>query len=483
MERSIPHPLTFVLAVALLASVGCVRHIGSPKPGPVFPDATKSSGSGEVETWPSFRGPFATGVAEGQNLPLAWNGEAEGENGGSNIRWRTAIPGVGHGSPVVWGAKIFLTSAENLEGEGDYRFGLYGSGSASSDVDEGHRWLLLCLELASGEILWQRTVREGKPRSARHPKSTHANQSAATDGEVVAAFLGSEGLHVYDLEGRKLWSRDLGILSAGSYRGTPGATWGAASSPVLFEDLVIVQADHDGPEDFLAAFDKKTGEPRWRSARDELPSWGTPSIFQHAGGVELVTNGANAIRGYDPRTGAELWRLGGSSKITAPTPVPAGDLVIVGSGRQPEKPLFAIRGGARGDLTLPEEETRGPGVAWSQPGRGPYMPTPIVYQDIVYVLNNDGVFSAYRLTDGSELYRKRLQHGGAGFSASPVAADGHLYLAGEDGEVHVVRAGESFELLASNPLGEAILASPAMVGGSLLVRGQTHLFAIGRKGE
>ena len=223
----------------------------------------------------------------------------------------------------------------------------------------------------------------------------------------------------------------------------PDYEWGTASSPILYRDLAIVQCDQQKGS-FLTALDRRTGKTVWRTERDELPSWGTPTIYPGKTRAELVTNAANFIRGYDPLTGKELWRLGGSSKITAPTPIYAGDLILVSSGRRPEAPLFAIRAGAAGDITLATEQTQNRAVAWSKMQRGPYMPTPLFYRGMLYVLGNAGIFDAYDFKTGREIYRQRIPHQGSGFSASPVVSDGKIYLASEDGDIFVVGAGERF---------------------------------------
>jgi len=223
---------------------------------------------------------------------------------------------------------------------------------------------------------------------------------------------------------------------------------------------------------FLEAFDRATGKTLWRAERDELPSWGTPTVYTGKPRVELITNGSNFVRGYDPATGKELWRLGGSSKITAPTPVYAGDMIVVASGRRPEAPIFAIHPGANGDIT-----GRKP-VAWQKEQRGSYMPTPLIYRGYVYVLGNAGILDCYELESGKEVYRQRLANPGSGFSASPVASDGKIYLSGEDGDISVVKAGPQFELLTKNEMGEPLMATPAIAGSSLLVRTEHNLWSI-----
>jgi outer membrane protein assembly factor BamB len=231
----------------------------------------------------------------------------------------------------------------------------------------------------------------------------------------------------------------------------------------------------------VLALDAATGKTVWKTDREELPSWGTPTVITAGNRAELVTNAANYIRGYDARTGQELWRLGGSSKITAPTPILADGLIIVASGRRPEKPIFAVRPGARGDLTLDKDRTSSAAVAWSKTARGSYMPTPLAYHGILYSLNNDGIFDAYEVETGNEVYRQRLDPVGSGFSASPVAADGRVYLSSEDGEMLVVAAGRQFRLIATNTMGEPLMATPALSGGIMYVRSASTLFAIGSR--
>jgi outer membrane protein assembly factor BamB len=242
---------------------------------------------------------------------------------------------------------------------------------------------------------------------------------------------------------------------------------------------VIVQCDTQA-DSFLLALNAETGETIWKTPRQELPSWGTPTVVTTSSGPELVTNASNFIRGYDPKTGKELWRLGGSSKITAPTPIFAEGVHIIASGRGSEKPMYAVRPGARGNVTLVNGATENAQVAWSKSGRGPYMPTPLAYRGLLYVLANNGVFDAYEAATGEELYRQRLPLVGSGYSASPVAADGKIYLTNEDGEMLVVQAGRTFKHLATNSMGETVMATPALSDGVMYVRGAATLFAIGR---
>jgi outer membrane protein assembly factor BamB len=446
-------------------AAGIVVVLGLSPLGPV------AAGEAEVH-WPQFRGRYAAGVADGVRLPDAWDGAR-----GTGVLWKTRIPGLAHSSPVVWGEQVFVTTAISSRLDATFTPGLYGEGTASEDASV-HRFQLLSLDRRSGKVRWTRTAYEGAPKEKRHIKATYANASPATDGRHVVAFFGSQGLYAYDLDGNLKWKRDLGRIDAGAYD-APDYEWGTASSPILFEDLVIVQCDQQKGS-FVMALRLKDGETAWRTDRDELPSWATPTVYPGAGGAELVTNAPNFIRGYDPRTGRELWRLGRSSKITAPTPVFDADLIVVMSGRRPNAPIFVLKAGARGDITLAEGATSGGSVVWTRERAGSYMPTPLIYQGHLYVLKNQGIFACYDLRTGEQRYETRLPEVGSGFSASPVAADGKLYLPGEDGDVLVVRAGPQFELLARNPMGQPLMATPALSGGMMLVRGERDLFAIGR---
>jgi outer membrane protein assembly factor BamB len=320
---------------------------------------------------------------------------------------------------------------------------------------------------------------QGEPIDKRHIKSTYANSTPATDGRIVVAWFGSQGVHAYDVNGRFLWKVDLGRLDLGAYD-IPTFEWGSASSPIIWNGRVILQCDTQ-TDSFLLALDGSTGKTVWKTDRDELPSWGTPTVATTSKGPALVTNASNFIRGYDPRTGKELWRLGRSSKITAPTPIFADDLFVVASGRGPERPIFVVRPSARGDVTLPDGKTNSEAIVWSRTGRGSYMPTPLVYNGILYVLGNNGLFDAYNLQSGEEIYRQRLPVIGSGFSASPVAADGKIYMSNEDGEMLVVAAGQKFTHIATNSMGELLMATPALSEGVMYVRSSASLFAIGRK--
>lgn len=382
--------------------------------------------------WPTFRGPHASGWLDGQNLPDSWDGES-----GKNIKWKTLIPGLAHSSPIIWEKRLFVTTAISSRDSVSFRHGLYGDGDASDDRSI-HRWCVYCLDKKSGDILWEQTAFQGKPKDKRHIKSTYANSTPVTDGRAVIALFGSQGLYAYDMDGNLIWKKDLGRMDVGAYD-APEYEWGPASSPIIYRDLVIVQVDTQ-KESFIIACDIKTGKTLWKTERDELPSWGTPTIVEGEKRIELVTNSSNHIYGYDPVSGKELWRLGGSSQITTPTPIFSENLIIVCSGRRPEAPIFAIKKGAMGNISLTENQTGNEYVVWSKLRRGPYMPTPIIYRGYLYAIQNNGRLDCYDLQSGKEIYRERIPHAGGGFSASPVAGDEKIYLQGEDGAVFVVNS-------------------------------------------
>jgi outer membrane protein assembly factor BamB len=434
--------------------------------------ALLSSAAPQAANWPSFRGPQAGGIAEGQNLPGRFNGVT-----GENIKWKLRIPGLAHSSPIIWGDCLYVTSAISSQADVTFKHGLFGDGDASTDRSS-QKWVVYCIDKRTGKILWERTAYEGVPKEKRHVKNTYASSTPATDGKHIIAFFGSHGIYCFDTDGKLIWKKDLGFLDLGAYD-APQYEWGTASSPIIYNDKVIVQCDTQ-KQDFLLALDVESGSTLWKANREELPSWGTPNVYRGANRAELVTNASNFIRGYDPETGKELWRLGGSSQITAPTPIFHEDLIVVASGRRPEAPIFAIRAGASGDITLSKGSTTSNDIVWSREQRGPYMPTPLIYGGNLYVLANQGIFDCYDLRSGTELYRQRIEHQGGGFSSSPVAADSRIYLSSEDGDIFVVRAGSEYQLLGANPMGERLMATPALSDGRMYVRGEKNLFAIGR---
>src|SRR5712664_28136 len=424
-----------------------------------------------AQNWPQFRGPGASGVVEGRTAAVTWDASKS-----VNTRWKTAIPGLAHSSPVVWGNKIFITTAVTSAAKDETRFGLFGDVAPVKD-DPKHTWKVYAIDKQTGKILWERIASEGLPKVKRHPKSTHASSTPVTDGKYLVVLFGSEGLFAYDLNGKLLWKQDLVMLDSGWFY-DPDYQWEHGSSPIIYRDLVIVQADVQ-KDSFIAAYSLKSGKLVWKTPREEISSWGTPTIYEGKTRAELITNGSKAIRGYDPATGKELWRLSPNSEVTAPTPFVAHDLIFVTSGYAPIQPIYAIRPGGNGDISLKDDKESNSFIAWSKKRGGPYMPTPIVYGDLLYTCSNQGVLTAYNVDTGERVYQERLAGKGGAFTSSPVASDGKIYLSSEDGEVFVVRAGPKHELLAKNHVGEVMMATPAISEGLVIVRGIKHLFAFG----
>jgi outer membrane protein assembly factor BamB len=423
---------------------------------------------GLAADWPQFRGPGASGVGSGANPPVQWDGVK-----GANVAWKVEIPGLAVSSPIVWGDRVFVTTAISSDPSQKFRTGLYGDTDSAPDRSP-HQWRVMAFDKRTGKLLWDRLACQGVPKTKRHPKSSQASASPVTNGGVVVAYFGSEGLYAYSTDGKPLWKKDLGIQNAGWFF-DPDSEWGAGSSPVIHENSVIVLCDRQR-DSFIAAFDLKDGRELWRTARAEIPTWGTPTLVQGKDRVEVATNGSRAIRGYDAGTGKELWTLGPNSEIACTTPVSGHGLIFVTAGYPPVQPIYAIKIGSHGDLTLKEDQDSSDAIAWSKRSGGVYLPTPILYGDLLYTINNNGILAAYEAATGNRVYQQRV--GGSSFVASPVAAGGNLYLAGEDGDIFVVKAGPKYELIGKNPVGEPILATPAWADDLLLIRGERHLFAI-----
>jgi hypothetical protein len=427
-------------------------------------DAARTGGE-----WSMFRGPGSGGVRDGSAIPVEWSVET-----GANVRWKTEIPGIATASPIAWGDRVFVATAFS-ESDDTVRTGLYGDVTPVEDLSP-HEFMLLAVDRLSGEILWQRTVFSGAPEVKRHPKSSQANSSPATDGERVVVLFGTVGiLASYDMDGGLLWSKDIGALDSGWFY-DPDFQWGHAASPVIYEDLVIVQADvQESP--YLAAFDLQTGEEVWRTAREEIPTFSTPTIYRGEPSDELVTNGTR-IRGYDPRSGDELWSLAPNSEVIVGTPVAGDGLIYVTAGYPPVRPIYAIRPGGEGDISLPDDSDTNESIVWSKNRGGTYIPTPLLYRGLLYTNANNGRLTAYDAASGEMIYRARIGGSGGSFVASPIAADGRLYFSSEDGVIHVAEAGGEYRHLASNDMGEVIWATPAVTDGLLIVRTIRHLYGI-----
>jgi outer membrane protein assembly factor BamB len=425
-------------------------------------------GIARAQNWPAFRGANASGVADGAKPPVTWNADKS-----RNILWTTAIPGLSHSSPIVWGNQVFLITA--ISGDSKAGFNAKAKGIGLADDSVKHTWRIYSLDKLSGHVLWEKTAYEGVPRAKRHVKATQANSTPVTNGKYLVALFGSEGLDCYDLSGKLLLKKDLGVLNPGLWDDST-SSWGHASSPVIYRDLVIVQADGH-KQSFIAAFNLHDGKQAWRVERGEITSWTTPTIHEARGRTELIVNGGRFIRGYDPLTGIELWRFADNdTQVKMQAPVVAHGLIYITGGYPPGRSMYAFRSGAVGDISLKPGQETNDFIAWSSSKGSPYTPTPIIYGDLFYTCADNGVLSAYDARTGRAVYQERLP---SSFSASPIAADGMLYLGSEDGDVFVVRAGPKFELLATNPMGKALMATPAISDGMLIVRTADHVYAVG----
>ncbi len=423
-----------------------------------------------AQNWPSFRGPNASGVSQGSKTPTSWDVEKS-----QNIFWKAPVPGLSHSSPIVWGNKIFLITA--ISSDPNSRFSAKDRGIGLAEDNAKHTWRIYSIDKRNGRVLWEKTAYEGIPRAKRHVKATQANSTPATDGKYVVALFGSEGLDCYDVNGKLLWKKDLGVLNPGLWS-DPTSSWGHASSPIIYRDLVIVQADGH-KQSFIAAFNLKDGREVWRVERGEITSWSTPTIHEGKNRTELIANGSRYIRGYDPLTGKELWRFSDNdTQVKMQAPLVGHGLIYVTGGYPAGRPMYAFRSGAVGDISLKAGQETNEFLAWHSSKGSPYTPTPIIYGDLFYTCADNGVLSAYHAKTGRLFYQERLP---SSFSASPVAADGKLYLASQDGEVFVVRAGNKYELLATNPMGQPLMATPAISDGVLIIRGENYLYAIAEK--
>jgi outer membrane protein assembly factor BamB len=420
-----------------------------------------------AQNWPGWRCD-GSGISSEKNLPLKWS-ESEG------IKWKTPIPGAGHSSPVVWANRIFVTTtvAEDPNVE-SFRGGVYMGGNRPKPDESEYSYLVICLDAGQGNVLWSKEVARQSPKTRRHTKNTYASETPVTDGKYVIASFGSAGMYCVDFEGNVVWQRDLGLMRR--KRG-----WGTGASPVLFHDTVIFNCDSDD-DSYIAAFDKATGNPVWRTERNEGASWGTPFLFDTDGRTIIVTNASQRMRGYDAVTGKLLWECSGGSMITVPSPVATQELVFLSSGHSllPKRPIVAVRPNASGDITPPRGESQSDGVAWSHRSGGPYVTSPIAIGEYLYVPQDRGSLTCYEAKTGKVVYKNQKLGARNTITASPVAADGKIYVQTEDGECYVIKPGPEFEILAVNKLEEVFCASPAVSAGKIFLRGRKHLYCIGK---
>jgi len=428
-------------------------------------------GAETTENWPTYRGVQASGVgSRGTRLPTTWDLAS-----GRNIKWQTAIPGLSHASPVIWGDRMYLITAIDTSGNAEFRTGV--SGDVSSLPQEGrHQWRMYCLDKHTGEIIWDRLGYEGLPRSRRHAKASQANSTPATDGRYVVTFFGSEGLFCYNTAGELLWSKDLGDLSAGWFK-QKDSQWGFGSSPVIYKDRVIVQCDCQSQQ-FIAAFSLATGEELWRTLREDYPTWGPPTLVQTRDRAHVIANGYKEIAAYDADTGARIWWMRGGGDIPVPAPMLSRGLIYITNSHGGQSPIYAVRPDATGDITLTGTDNSSDYIAWSIRKGGAYIITPVIVGNYIHVPRFNGVMSCYHRRTGKRQYQERMSTTPGGFWASPVAADGKIYVPAESGDVHVFKAGRRFERLATNPMGEHCMAAPAISENTLFIRTINQVVAI-----
>ena len=422
------------------------------------------------QEWPSFRGYSANGIAEGYRVPIKWDIEQS-----ENILWKTYIPGLGHSSPIVWGNRIFVTTAVKDKGGSSLKVGLYGDVKSVKE-ENIFNWYVYCIDRKNGNILWERLSYTGKPKVKRHPKASHSSSTPCTDGNYIVAFFGSEGMYCYDMEGNLIWEKDLGELDWGFFR-SPSAQWGGGSSPVIHQQIVFIQCDVQ-KNSFIAAFDLKDGSRVWKTARDEVPTWGTPTVYEGREHSQIIVNGFKHIGGYDISTGKEIWKMRGGGDIPIPTPIVAHDLIYITNAHGGMSPIYAIRLSAKGDISLDQNESSNDDIEWSYKKDGNYIPTPIVYDDYLYCCSQKGEMSCIEARTGKLLYRENLGSSSVAVSASPVAADGKIYCTAENGDIYIVEAGSEFILTGINKMNETCMATPAISRGTLFFRTRQHLVAI-----
>lgn len=475
MHRHVIYRVLILLSVLFLA-ISCSKSDTSPAEENSnttgSPNGKESLGVDETGNWRQFRGFHAAGIAVEQDLPLHWDVKS-----GTNIRWKTPIPGLGHSSPVVWGNRVFVTTAVGEGKEAYLKVGRYGE-SPDNPEDYVHHYRVFCLDTQTGEIIWERTSYSGKPKVMRHIKSSHANCTPATDGKHLVVFFGSQGLYCYDLDGKLLWSKDLGYLDAGAFD-APEIQWGFGSSPIIYEDKVIVLCDVNN-QSFIAALDVNNGEEIWRTLRDENPTWGTPTVHKSESRLQVIVNGYKHIGSYEVETGKPLWWMRGGGDVPCPTPVVGHDLVFITNAHGRMRPIYAIRLDAEGDISLAKGEKSNEYIPWFYPRRGGYQPTPLVYGDYVYVGDNGGVVGYFNAKTGEQLYRGKIGAKLSSYSSSPVAADGKLYFTDEYGNINILKTGPEYEHLAVNAMEEICMATPAIAGQTLFVRARNNLYAISK---
>ncbi|MBI3850009.1 MAG: PQQ-binding-like beta-propeller repeat protein [Verrucomicrobia bacterium] len=414
--------------------------------------------------WPQFRGERSLGVADTKNLPTTWSTN-------QNVAWSASVPGWGWSSPIVWGDKIFLTSVIKDGQVEQPKKGLYFGGERPTPSTNLHHWMVYCFDWQSGKKVWEKQVHAGSPSTSVHLKNTYASETPVTDGERVYAYFGNLGLFCLDLNGKEVWSQKWGHFKTAH-------GWGTAASPVLHKDRLFIVNDNE-EKSFLVALNKKTGEQLWRVEREEKSNWATPFVWENEKRTELIVPGRSKVRSYD-LDGKLLWEFGGMSSIVIPTPFAKSGLLYVCSGYVGDKnrPVFAIRPAASGDISLKEGETSNQFIAWSEKTAAPYNPSPLVYGDYLYVLFDFGFLNCRDAKTGKQIYDKQRINpdGNSGFTASPWAYDDKIFCLSEDGDTFVFQAGPEYKLIGRNSLGEMCMATPAIARDSLIIRTASKLY-------
>ncbi len=421
--------------------------------------------------WPSYRGYYSRGYLDNANLPESWDAKKM-----ENILWKTKVPGLALSCPIVWDDKIFISTAINLNKSEDINAKFSGDVTPVKDSSV-HKWEVLCYNKNTGELIWEKTSYEGIPLVKRHPISTHANSTLATNGEYVVAFFGSEGMYCYDMDGNLKWSKNLGLLKSTFFMDEQ-AEWEFASSPIIHKGVVVIQADIF-ENSFVATYNLETGEQIWKKERDEYPGWCTPNIYQKDGRDIIAINGYKHRGGYDFETGEEIWHMSGGGDIPVPTPILGDGLVYFNSAHGRYSPIYAIKPDATGDLTLEKGDTTNNHILWSVERGGSYMGTMLFYDGLLYNCRWNGNLSCYDPITGERYYNESIDKGVTAI-ASPVAADGNIYIVARDGNTYTIKAGKEFELLATNRLGENSMVTPAITEGALIFRTNNYLIAVGK---
>lgn len=422
------------------------------------------------ENWPRFRGTDATGVAvDNPRLPVEWDTE-------NNVSWSTEIPGWGWAQPIVWNGRVYVSSVLS---DGEYEFpkkGLYLGRGRSEPPETLHHWLVYCLDLETGKILWKREPVTATPKVPRHPKATYASETPTTDGKHVYVLFGDIGLFCYSFDGDLIWKRE--IDSKKTMYG-----YGAAASPIVHEGQVIMVYDNH-ESSYIAAYDTETGEEKWKVDRDEKSTWATPFVWQNSLRTEIIVPGKKKNRSYDLK-GNVNWEMSGPmSNLVIPSPFAASGILYITSGYigDKERPVYAIKPGMSGEVDFEDEDAeRQEFLQWYLPQAGPYNPTPILYRGLYYTLHDRGFVTCHDAKTGEEVYGKKRFAPGASFTASPWAYNGRLFFLSEEGDTYVVKAGPEFELETTNPLDEIAMASPAISGDKLLIRTGTKIHCISKQ--